>query len=400
MGNMRNIKNFIWSVGHSPLLWGIIGAVGFYALVIANPFRMPNAVDSLLKRYFAGHPVEYLETFLFAVGLAGLIIKAFDITAQRTAMRESLLPPMPREPQPVEQCEELLARLDRLPPRRQGEYYAGRLRAALEHLSRRGSADALDDELKYLAEQDAARMYAGYGLFRMIVWAVPILGFLGTVIGITMALNGVDLRKPDESMFEVLNGLGVKFDTTALALTLAIILMFVHYCVERAESRLVEQVDRRTREELGGRFEVRGPGLEGQAAAARRMAETVLQAANLSAQRQADTWRATVEAAARQWSQMAETAAAQVQAALDKSAGELARRAESLQRAVEAAGEIARLEDALNHNLAALSGAKHFEQTALNLAAAANLLNARLAELPPVGGQVRLEPARRAAQAA
>ena len=38
---------------------------------------------------------------------------------------------------------------------------------------------------------DAARPHAGFGLFRVIVWATPILGFFGTVIGITMTLGGV-----------------------------------------------------------------------------------------------------------------------------------------------------------------------------------------------------------------
>jgi len=64
---------------------------------------------------------------------------------------------------------------------------------------------------------------------------------------------------------------------------------------------------------------------------------------------------------------------------------------------VQASGEVVRLEDALNRNLAALAGSRHFEQTVLNLAAAVQLLNARLSELPPA---VRLEPARRATHAA
>ena len=60
----------------------------------------------------------------------------------------------------------------------------------------------------------------------------------------------------------------------------------------------------------------------------------------------------------------------------------MARQAEVLGRAVEASGEVSRLEDALNRNLATLAGAKHFEQTVLGLAATINLLNARLAERP------------------
>ena len=76
---------------------------------------------------------------MFAVGLATLIIKAFEIAAQRTALGSSLLGPATKSLQPVEECNVLLARLERLPPRRQSEYYVARVRAALEHVSRHGS---------------------------------------------------------------------------------------------------------------------------------------------------------------------------------------------------------------------------------------------------------------------
>ena len=81
---------------------------------------------------------------------------------------------------------------------------------------------------------------------------------------------------------------------------------------------------------------------------------------------------------------------------MSEAAGELARQAAVLQRAVEAAGEVARLEDSLNRNLSALAGAKHFEQTVMSLAAAVNLLSARLAESPAAG---RADSARRPAAA-
>jgi hypothetical protein len=95
---------------------------------------------------------------------------------------------------------------------------------------------------------------------------------------------------------------------------------------------------------------------------------------------------------------MSEAAAGHVQTAMSSAAGELASQTGVLQRAVEAAGEVTRLEDALNRNLAALAGAKHFEQTVLSLAAAVNMLSARLAESP--NAPIRLEPTRRSVHAA
>jgi hypothetical protein len=66
-----------------------------------------------------------------------------------------------------------------------------------------------------------------------------------------------------------------------------------------------------------------------------------------------------------------------------------------MERTVLAVGEIARLEDALNRNLSALSGAKHFEQTVASMAAAINLLNVKLNEMPSQGTPIKLEPQRR-----
>ncbi len=201
-------------------------------------------------------------------------------------------------------------------------------------------------------------------------------------------------------MFKIFEGLGLKFDTTALALTLSMALMFVHFCVERAETSLLDGVDRRVQSELAGRFAVPAVGADGQLAAAERMGEVMMQAADAIVRRQAELWQAAVDLAARQWAQMAEAAGAQVKGAMSAAAGELAGQAQVLGRAIDAAGEVVRLEDALNRNLSALAGAKHFEQTVLSLAAAVNMLSARLAESPSAAAPIRLESTRRSAHAA
>jgi biopolymer transport protein ExbB/TolQ len=397
---VNKLNQLVQAITKSPFLWGLLGTAAFYTLVHAHgsPLNTP-----LVKKYFTYHPVEYLETAMFAVGLAALLIKAFDIVAQRAGLGDSLLSSAASGAQPVGECGTLLARLDRLPGRRQGEYYVCRLRAALEHVRHRGSADSLDDELRYLSDADAARAHAGYGLFRVIVWAIPILGFLGTVIGITMMLSGAAeiASGPDQSsMFKIFEGLGLKFNTTALALTLSMVLMFVHFCVERAENSLLEQVDRRVQQELSGRFAALPAGGDGQLAAIRGIAQTMLQATEMLVRRQAELWQASVDSTAERWAKISETSGEQLQAAMSAAGGELARRAEVLERAVAAASEVTRLEDALNRNLNALAGAKHFEQTVLSLAAAVNMLSARLAETPTAAAPIKLEPMRRTAHAA
>lgn len=341
-----------------------------------------------------------METVLFFIGMSALLIKLFDTLGQRASMAESPLGKPIRTSEASDHSEDLLERLDRLPERRRDEIYISRLRAALKHVCQRGSADALGDELKYLSDVDAARVYSNHGLFRVIVWAIPILGFLGTVIGITMALNGIDLSAPGESMFAVLNGLGVKFDTTALALSLAIVMMFLHFIVERSENRLLEEVDSRVQDELGNRFEMVPNGIEGQLVAMRKLSEMMMKTTEQSSLRQAELWNASFDSAAEQWSRMADSSAGKVQAAMSSATGELAKQAEVMQKAIEATGEVAQLENALNRNLAALAGAKHFQQTVLSLAAAVNMLSARLAESPNAAPSINLEPTRRKTNAA
>ncbi len=254
-----------------------------------------------------------------------------------------------------------------------------------------------------------------------------------------MALNGVDLQAPDQSMARVLTGLGLKFDTTALALTLAMLLMFAHFRVSRSEMALMERIDQQVARELAGFFPRVPAGPDGQAAAMRRMADTMIHATERLVKRQAELWQHSMEAAQGRWSSLAEDAGAQLGTALAESlklharevaAAEqtaadrnrqqwselqrvlsenvqavaaaqeaLVRRVEVLHQAAEATAQVTRLEEALNRNLASLAGAKNFEETVMSLAAAIHLLTARLTETP-ASPKVRLESPRRVNQAA
>jgi biopolymer transport protein ExbB/TolQ len=414
----------------SPVLWGLLGVLLFYGLVHGGPLDLP-----LVRRYFTNHPVEYAETLMFAIGLAALTLKRLDLAAQHRGLARSPWGPASKEAQTLDARARTLAeQLRRLSEARQREPYIRRLRAAVEYVKDLGSTEGLRDELRYQADIDAERRRAGYGLFRVIVWAIPIMGFLGTVIGITMALNGIDPKAIDESMNNVTRGLGVKFDTTALALSMAMVLMFLHFYVERVDEILREQVNRRVELEIVSQFPQAPSGPDGQVVAVRRMAEAMLTAADELVRRQAQLWQQSMDEAATRWNQTADAAGQQLKKALadalreslseharqlaahqeaatarDRQHAEqlqqgqsqqlqaigglqtaMTRQAEVLVRAIEATGQVNRLEDALNRNLATLAGSKHFEQTVLGLAATINLLNARLAGTSVDASAVRL----------
>jgi len=423
----------------SPLLWGGAAAMGFYGLVHSQVLDY-----GLVTRYCASHPVEYITTTMFFIGLAALLIRWLETVVQGSRLSEPLLGPIPSGGQSVDDCEELLARLDRLPDSRQRDYLVRRVRDALEHVRRWGSPENLDEQLRYLADQDAAQLHARYALVRVIIWAIPMLGFLGTVIGLTMAIANLDVKVLEESSLEVVSGLAVAFDTTALALALSLLLMFAQFLTDRRESSLLAEVDEQAAAELEGRFEHVAPTPDGQLIAVRRMAETVVEVAEQLVHRQAELWRRSLDAAAGRWAEMAQSSGEQLQRALKGALAEglrahagqlaaaeqeaadralarweglqrsqaqqvealrelqsaMAQQGDVLARAVEASGQVTRLQDALNRNLASLAGAKNFEQTVMSLAAAIHLLNARLADAPAQEPAVDLDSPARSPKAA
>lgn len=102
-----------------------------------------------------------------------------------------------------------------------------------------------DTEAFDLAQQNS------YALPRIIVWAIPILGFLGTVIGIGAAVgqfdsflsNAEDIDVLRDGLAQVTGGLGTAFDTTFLALSISLVVMLPLAAVERLEQRLLTRID-------------------------------------------------------------------------------------------------------------------------------------------------------------
>ncbi|MEM8721811.1 MAG: flagellar motor protein MotA [Cyanobacteria bacterium P01_G01_bin.39] len=105
---------------------------------------------------------------------------------------------------------------------------------------------ALDDSSFYVSASESS-----YSFPRILVWAIPLLGFIGTVIGISGAVSGFtgflensgDVEQIKEGIGQVTSNLGLAFDTTLLALFLSVLVMIPLVLVERYESRLLLGID-------------------------------------------------------------------------------------------------------------------------------------------------------------
>ncbi len=222
-------------------------AVAFYAL---GPFFLLR--DTGLYHLFCGHGwVPYACVYLFCCALCILLLKLPLIWREESAFGIGLLPEEPEATIGPADSEQILNRIGRLEDNRRSLLLVVRIRQAILRLHQLGTSEKLDDLLRYRADNDAAAMDSSYSAPKFIIWAIPVLGFVGTVIGIsngvqafsTLIQNAADLDGLRESLKGVTYGLGQAFETTMLALCMSLILMLIMSVLQRREDGLLARLD-------------------------------------------------------------------------------------------------------------------------------------------------------------
>ncbi len=289
---MQRSQAIMQAVLKNPVLWGGLVTAGFYAAVDAGLLAHP-----LVARYLAGHWAAYICVGMFFIGLTAIVLKGLELVGQFEALRLSYFEAAPQG-QPIGECGQVLAQLDKQPARVMHTYLVERLRAALEYLCRKASTDSFEEELRALADLDVARKHAGYGTVRMMVWAIPFVGSLGTVVGIGAAVANMAPDASGNLLATIVPGLEMVFDTTALALALAVLLMLGMFVCDQIETRLLLAVDARVSRELIGRFK---GGATTRSIGGGSVSDGVTGAIEKLIQRQTEMWQASMESANKQW---------------------------------------------------------------------------------------------------
>ena len=88
-----------------------------------------------------------------------------------------------------------------------------------------------------------------------INWTIPILGFIGTVLGISLAADGIQRIIASNQSFsqlsttlgQAISPLGIAFDTTLIALSLSVVLMLFQTALQKRENSLLIDCENRIR---------------------------------------------------------------------------------------------------------------------------------------------------------
>jgi len=197
------------------------------ALLLAlHTLREQGAAESLAAKFLERGVIPPLTLFLFCWGLLMILNKFFALWWERRTFA--------------------------------GVRPGSVLLASFQQLQNEHSAHGLDYFLDLLWKKSTDF----YTLPRYINWAIPILGFIGTVLGISLAAEGIQsiigaqggLAQMSADLGKAISPLGIAFDTTLIALSLSVALVLIQTALQRWEDNVLIDVEHRLRvmEEAAG----------------------------------------------------------------------------------------------------------------------------------------------------
>ena len=142
-----------------------------------------------------------------------------------------------------EDTRELAGRIHSLPGQLQNFLLPRALLTSIERFGATRNVQNVSTAARDVCDSEGDRLESELSIIRYIAWAIPSVGFIGTVRGIGDAL-GQAHRAVEGDITGVTASLGVAFNSTFIALVISIVLMFFVYQLQLMQERLVLDSER------------------------------------------------------------------------------------------------------------------------------------------------------------
>ncbi len=246
-------NEFVYQVTSLLLAFILVHAV-YVALVRPQAELDGRAIAAQLQADPASEPArsfyvvvkDYEQEACFVLMLWALAILGFKGHAawrQQRLLGRDLLQLPDGLPVGPEDTRELARRLDALPGGERHGLVPRALDAAIERFAATGNVQDVSTAARDLCAAEGERLESELSTIRYIAWAIPSVGFIGTVRGIGDAL-GQAHRAVEGDITGVTASLGVAFNSTFIALVLSIVLMFFVHQLQLMQERLVLDAER------------------------------------------------------------------------------------------------------------------------------------------------------------
>ena len=184
---------------------------------------------------------------LWALAIMGY--KARLITSERSLLEVDLVPIAEGMRILPEDTREFARQVQALPDKEREMVLPRALLSALRRFSTTRNVQDVSSNAHTIFESEADRLESELSMIRYISWAIPSIGFIGTVRGIGEALAQAD-KAVQGDIAGVTQSLGVAFNSTFIALLISIFLMFLVYQLQLLQERLVFDSENYTNDKL------------------------------------------------------------------------------------------------------------------------------------------------------
>ena len=241
-------REFVFQI--SSLIIAVIIVHVFYVLIVR-----PKA-DSILAEQAAMMQVDqdYVQErstwviirdfeqeacFILMLWAAAIMAyKSYSASQERKLVEEELVPLIEGTRILPEDAREYARQIQSLSLRRRDSLLPRALLAALHRFTATRSIQDVSTTAHGMCQAESERLESELSMVRYITWAVPSIGFIGTVRGIGEAL-GQAHKAVEGEIAGVTQSLGVAFNSTFIALLISIVLMFLLHQLQLQQERLV-----------------------------------------------------------------------------------------------------------------------------------------------------------------
>lgn len=200
----------------------------------SNPNYVPERSTYVVVRDFEQEACFILMLWALALmaykaNLTRQESRVFQLNLIQVSQGTSILP---------EDAREYSRPIQALTPIQQAFLLPRALLTALHRFRSTRNIQDVSNAVRAICESESERLDSELSMIRYIAWAIPSIGFLGTVRGIGQALAQAH-KAAQGDIAGVTQSLGVAFNSTFVALLISIVLMFLLHQLQLAQERLV-----------------------------------------------------------------------------------------------------------------------------------------------------------------
>jgi biopolymer transport protein ExbB/TolQ len=185
---------------------------------------------------------EQIACYCCAVWAGFIVLSRYaEVRRQRRAFHQDLLPTDEGARILPEDARPLLRKLDQIAARKGPSILGTMARLALGKFAVSRSATDASEVVRSQADVEQGRLVTSIATVQYLAWAIPAIGFLGTVRGLAggMSMAVTSEESTQQFLDQATRHLAIAFDCTFVALALSLVVMYFLHAIQRYEEALV-----------------------------------------------------------------------------------------------------------------------------------------------------------------